>query len=335
MDKFVSVIVPCYNQGEFLEDSLQSLVRQTYTNWECIIVNDGSSDNTKEIALRWCESDYRIKYIEKENGGLSSARNAGLHLVRGDFIQFLDADDLIEENKFKEQLREFERDERIDVVYSVVKYFQKDSNVLFNSMNKDFIDWQPVIKNDSKLLLESFIKGNIMACNCPLIRKEIINKVGFFNENLTSHEDYEYWVRIALAGGIFFFSDRPKTYALVRLHDRSMSNNKENMAITALFVKHYLVKQLLNSKINFETEIIFQFRSIKKDITKMYFQKKISKDIYWNYLNFFEKIKFFLIPIVSNKMQAKYVMFDFFDLKDFFKKYYFKFLKIYEYRRKK
>lgn len=82
----ISVIVPCYNQAQYLDECLQSVVEQTYPNWECIIVNDGSPDNTEEIALQWTEKDSRFIYIKKENGGLSSARNAGLEIAKGKWI---------------------------------------------------------------------------------------------------------------------------------------------------------------------------------------------------------------------------------------------------------
>ena len=74
----VSVIVPCYNQGEFLTEALESVMNQTYNEWECIVINDGSVDNTNEIANEWISRDDRFKYIEIDNGGLSNARNTGI-----------------------------------------------------------------------------------------------------------------------------------------------------------------------------------------------------------------------------------------------------------------
>jgi len=97
----VSIIIPCYNQANYLTYSLASVLEQTYTNWECIIVNDGATDNTKEVAKEWCAKDNRFVYVEKQNGGLSSARNAGINVAKGDYIQFLDADDILVTNKTK------------------------------------------------------------------------------------------------------------------------------------------------------------------------------------------------------------------------------------------
>ncbi len=88
----ISVIVPCYNQAQYLDECLQSVLDQTYQDWECIIVNDGSPDNTEEVAKKWLAKDSRFKYFYKENGGLSSARNAGIKDSIGQFIFFLDFD---------------------------------------------------------------------------------------------------------------------------------------------------------------------------------------------------------------------------------------------------
>ena len=119
----ISIIVPCYNQAQFLSEALQSLLEQTYTNWECIIVNDGSPDHTEEVAQEWLKKDERFKYIKKENGGLSSARNAGIEIAKGDFILPLDADDKISQDYILLGLKEFEKDSHLKVVYCKAEKF--------------------------------------------------------------------------------------------------------------------------------------------------------------------------------------------------------------------
>ena len=101
MNYKVSIIVPCYNQAQYLPEALQSVLFQTYSNWECIIINDGSPDNTEEVVHEWIKKDERFRYVKKDNGGLSSARNAGLDLANGNYIQFLDADDCLSEKKIE------------------------------------------------------------------------------------------------------------------------------------------------------------------------------------------------------------------------------------------
>jgi len=95
----VSIIVPCFNYGQFLSEALESLLAQTYPRWECIIVDDGSTDNTKEAVNFYVQKDSRFRYIYQVHRGVSSARNRALKEAAGTYIQFLDADDMLEKDK--------------------------------------------------------------------------------------------------------------------------------------------------------------------------------------------------------------------------------------------
>jgi len=113
----LSIIVPCYNQAHFLHEALQSVLEQTVSDWECIIVNDGSQDNTEEIASAWCKKDERFRYLRKENGGLSSARNAGIGIANGEFILPLDADDKIAPSYAEKAIHLLQNNAEIKIVY--------------------------------------------------------------------------------------------------------------------------------------------------------------------------------------------------------------------------
>ena len=113
----VSVIVPCYNQASFLSDALDSVLAQTYTDWECIIVNDGSTDNTEEVAKTYINKDSRFAYVHKNNGGLPSARNFGISKSSGDFILPLDADDLIGSSYLEKAISRFKSFPETKLVY--------------------------------------------------------------------------------------------------------------------------------------------------------------------------------------------------------------------------
>ena len=129
MKKRVSIIVPCYNQAQYLDECLQSVLEQTYPHWECIIINDGSPDNTEKVAQEWVVKDTRFKYIYKENGGLSSARNAGIEIADGEFILPLDADDKISAHYLKLAVKEFEKDTYLKVVYCKAEKFGNETGV--------------------------------------------------------------------------------------------------------------------------------------------------------------------------------------------------------------
>lgn len=103
----ISIIVPCYNQGRYLDEAMTSLLAQTFKNWECIIINDGSTDNTEEVAQQWSSKDNRIKYMSQENAGVSAARNAAIRASAGEFILPLDADDKISNDYYRACIESF------------------------------------------------------------------------------------------------------------------------------------------------------------------------------------------------------------------------------------
>tara|TARA_R110002096_G_C14653248_1_gene726626 strand:- start:5004 stop:5867 length:864 start_codon:yes stop_codon:yes gene_type:complete len=217
MTSKVSVIVPCFNQAEFLDQTLQSVLNQTYTSWECIIVNDGSTDGTETIALKWIKKDKRFKYFYKKNGGLSSARNFGLRKANGVYIQFLDSDDLLQSEKFESQLSDLRH---CDI--SISDYFSFADNDLNQKVPHRYL---------SPFLSEAYFKKEIILdweyrksipCHSVLFKKELINKNKLtFDEYLPNHEDWVFWVQL------FYFSKSIKNnkneFALYRIHNRSMS----------------------------------------------------------------------------------------------------------------
>lgn len=161
----ISVIVPCYNQAQYLDECLQSVLEQTYQNWECIIVNDGSPDNTEDVAKKWTEKDRRFKYLKKENGGLSSARNAGIEAAQGEWILPLDADDKIGSRYL--ELAEKEFGNGYSIIYCEAEFFGEKSgkwhlpdfsltnlakdNIIFCSAFFKKKDWEQIGGYDVKL----------------------------------------------------------------------------------------------------------------------------------------------------------------------------------------
>ncbi len=113
----VSIIVPCYNQADYLPEALGSVLQQTCEQWECIVVNDGSEDTTEEVAQQWVKKDARFKYINIPNGGLSNARNTGIEAASGIYILPLDSDDKLGENYLELALDAFNSEPKLKVVY--------------------------------------------------------------------------------------------------------------------------------------------------------------------------------------------------------------------------
>ena len=124
----ISVVIACYNQGIYLSDALNSLEKQTFQNWEGIIVNDGSTDGTEEIALEYVKKDERFKYVFQENGGVSKARNIGAAQALGTYILPLDADDKLEETYIEKALSHFTHHPETLLVYCQWGFFGEATN---------------------------------------------------------------------------------------------------------------------------------------------------------------------------------------------------------------
>jgi len=137
MSKLVSIIVPCYKQAHFLEESLGSVMNQTYNNWECIIVNDGSPDETDRVALKWTAKDERFKYLEQKNKGLSGARNAGIEICEGEYILPLDADDILDKEYLKIIVPEILKQPEAAVISCYTKFFQGNTNTIVGELKPE------------------------------------------------------------------------------------------------------------------------------------------------------------------------------------------------------
>lgn len=230
MAPFISVIVPCFKQAQYLEAALTSVIRQSLDDWECIIVNDGSPDHTEEIARKWCDTDRRFHYLSQPNAGLASARNLGISAAKGSYLQFLDADDLLETDKFKAHKTHL--DDTIDISIAGYRYFNDgDAETEQRIMGiKNFTPEVYITKNDRLDLCHLLSTRNIFVVCSPVYKAELVRKLGGFDESLFALEDWFLNLRCALIGARFdHFGYPPNSKALVRLHSTSMSQNPVHM----------------------------------------------------------------------------------------------------------
>ena len=174
----ISVVVPCYNQAQYLDECLQSVLDQTYQDWECIIVNDGSPDNTEEVAKKWVAKDARFKYLLKENGGISSARNAGIEMAEGEWILPLDADDKIG-NQYLE-LAEKEFGKGCTIIYCEADFFGLNNS-----------PWLL-----PKYSYERILNGNIIFCSAFFRKKDWKRTNGYDQQFIFGFEDWDFWLSI-------------------------------------------------------------------------------------------------------------------------------------------
>ena len=226
----VSVIIPCYNYGRFLPETIASLQRQSHSHWECIVVDDGSKDATRQVCADLIAQDPRVRYIYQLNGGLSNARNTGLKAAKGSYVQLLDADDLLGQHKIEKNIALLESQPDIDIVYGKVRYFRHGEESLF-SCSIDMLDrpWMPCISGKGTELLRELLRENIMVVNAPMLRRCLMLEVGEFDESLSACEDWDYWIRCAVAGANFHYDNADDAAALVRVHAMSMVNEDSRM----------------------------------------------------------------------------------------------------------
>jgi glycosyltransferase involved in cell wall biosynthesis len=222
--KKVSIIVPCYNQAHYLDESLQSVLEQSYDNWECIIVNDGSPDDTEIVSKSWLDKDSRFKYVYQENGGLSSARNFGILQAKGEFILPLDADDKISTNYVLLAVQSFQEDDSLKVVYCKAEKFGVETGnwclepfSLFNLSRKNMIFCTALYRKIDWELVEGYDTNMKYGC-----------------------EDWEFWIALLKNGGNVRQLDEVGFY--YRIKSVSMIKEVKNKQYDYLFsyisVKH-------------------------------------------------------------------------------------------------
>lgn len=187
MNELVSVVVPCYNQAKYLPEALQSILSQTYQNWECIIVNDGSPDETDSVAAEWCAKDERFKYLYQENGKLPKARNSGIQKANGKYILTLDADDKFEPTFIEKALGVLISDDSVGLVCSWGYRFMGDEKgELFTPGGGS---------------IKEFLFCNAANMGSLLFRKECWAQVGGYDEKMKlGYEDWEFYIRVCKQG---------------------------------------------------------------------------------------------------------------------------------------
>jgi glycosyltransferase involved in cell wall biosynthesis len=185
-EPLISIIIPCYNQAQFLEETLNSVLSQSFENWECLIINDGSTDNSLEICNAFKSKDDRFLLFDIENKGRSNARNIGLNQAKGDWIQFLDSDDVLHKDKFLNSLAVQQKDS--GMIITDFLRFRKT----VDKPRRAFCDLNTVKFNYENILLQWEINFAI-PIHSGLFKRSIINSIKF-NTDLNANEDWCFWL---------------------------------------------------------------------------------------------------------------------------------------------
>ena len=212
----ISVVMPTYNRAHFLGKAIDSVLSQTYGNFEVIIIDDNSKDNTADLLKKY--KDTRIKYVKNtENRGCGVARNQGMELARGDYITFLDSDDEIFSTKFEKQLENFHAlPNKIGLIYCGFCYASGKTGEIVKSISP---------KLDGNVY-NNLLARNLFPIHAPIIRRECFQKCGMLDVTLPACEDWDIWIRISR---YYKFAFVPDILAKYNIHGKQKSTEVESV----------------------------------------------------------------------------------------------------------
>lgn len=215
----ISVIIPAYNQGQYLRQAIESVLNQTCQDFEIIVVDDGSTDDTQQAARSF--DDPRLSYVYQSNRGLSAARNTGIRKSSGELITFLDSDDLFLPQKLEILSAELERRHELGFVAGQAVPIDENGEKVGQIISV------PIPEPSVRLLL-----WNPLHVGSTLVRREWLDCAGYFDENLRAYEDWDMWLRLARCGCSMGWVAQP--VSLYRFHTRQMTQDRQRMT-TATF----------------------------------------------------------------------------------------------------
>ena len=311
-EPLISIVLPVYNGSNYLEKAINSVLNQSYKNYELIIINDGSDDEgkTEKIALQ--NSSEKIVYFKQENGGVSSALNRGIKISKGDYICWLSHDDEFLPDKLSSQVELFNSRNKIDFIYG--DYF-------FSNDNSEIIG-ECLCPKESKYIVSDMFQAMFICGSTIMFKKECVENNNLFNEDLKYTQDAEFWIRNIFKN--YNFVHINKKLSKVRIHQSQGSNNKRMMkkgtfAYLDIFLntanpKDFFPEVNFGDKRNLSMFYIYLSRILllrHKYYKKSFFYLKQSFNFNKNHFLLFFKIIFYifiyefysLIPVKSNIYQ--------------------------------
>jgi glycosyltransferase involved in cell wall biosynthesis len=229
----VSVIIPAYNQAQFLDGAIKSALSQTYQDFEIIVVDDGSTDLTPQVARQFGNN---IRYIRQDNQGLGGARNTGIRAAEGEFIGLLDADDEWMPPFLDKEMDKMKCTSNAAAVYCYAQGIDSEGRVLPQ------IFGGPAVSSEK--VYHTILRANFLIPSTILIKRSVVISVGLFEQNnklIHGCEDWDLWLRILRNNPEFIFIGIPECLVSYRLHNNSLSNNEQKMqaAVHEVIKKHF------------------------------------------------------------------------------------------------
>lgn len=282
MDALVSIIMPVYNREELIEKTLHSIIKQSYVNWECIIVDDGSNDDTVKIIKEFIEKDYRFSFIQRPLEyvkGANSCRNIGFKVSKGDYVNWFDSDDVMHEDFISKKLMIFKNDNTVDLVLSKTVKVSKDGKV--------YEDRTRLTNN----LLEDYITRKV-SWYLPdgMFKRTFFNERICFDEDLKGGQDNDFYIKVLI--------EKPKVHVIdfyatfYSIHENSISNTLYRGGMTEQYYAYNFshFKSLINHVNLLKNNGLLSkrlkkhyFLAIKKKLPSVFYMKKM-KTAFYKYL---------------------------------------------------
>lgn len=277
MERLVSVIIPAFNAEKFIVEALESVYRQTYRPIEVIVVDDGSQDLTAAVVGRFQQQvaadgkaeGFVIRCIVQENGGPSRARNTGVKAASGEWIAFLDADDVWLPGKLGKQVSYLKSHPDVELVFGDMRIFD-DKGVIVASAYGRY--GYPACDEEGRFTqgFERLIESNQIFTGTVLVRKECLESVGLFDESIRHGEDYDMWLRLALT---YSFGCIPDVMMNRRKHGDNLSAGEEHFYTSKLYI---LRKLQGNPAVDGSRHLLLQgsYLATKKELSYLFYLRK-------------------------------------------------------------
>lgn len=279
MNPLISIVVPVYNTEQYIAETIQSVIDQTYDHWELLLIDDGSTDGSAAIMKSFAENDPRIHYFHKENGGQASARNDGIKKSKGAYVGFLDADDLWLKNKLTQQIKELETYQP-DFLYGLGYYYYPERDPQLETY--DWISGERSGLDFFKVLYHSCAVNT----NTVLVKRELFEAVGYFDESqhLRGTEDWDLWMRIAKTVDKIYGS--PLRLVYYRIHEGGIHLQHTRMLIGKIAIYDKYERDYVIPKLMRKREYRYHYRELfnhlhkdgRSDEIKSFFNEFAKKD---------------------------------------------------------
>lgn len=225
----VSIIIPTFNRAELIKDTLGSIEALTYFNWECIVVDDGSTDNTREVVKEFIDRDKRFSFlINNRKKGAQGARNTGLLKANGEFISFFDSDDLMHPERFTRQIKYLEENPKSDIC-TCYSHLLNDNNEIIGAFS-----W--ITRGD--ILNQILVGTTYVDFNSAIIRRVVMDKIGLLDEDCPSFQEWDTHVRLAGVAKYGTVHELLVLYYQRSAGRLSTDTKRELYGLTYLYAKH-------------------------------------------------------------------------------------------------